>query len=98
MIVAEYSSKNNGSSRLGKGKSKIFMILIQKKFNNHIATILIVLSLKLIGSGSYGTVIKATLKQTKIKRAIKIIPKNKVKNPERFKSEIDIMRKLVIFK
>ena len=50
---------------------------------------------KLIGSGTYGTVIKATLKGSSQKRAIKLIPKNKVKNPERFKNEIDIMRKLV---
>lgn len=50
---------------------------------------------KLIGSGTYGTVIKATLKGTSQKRAIKIIPKKKVKNPERFKNEIEIMRKLV---
>lgn len=38
--------------------------------------------------------IKATLKGTGQKRAIKIIPKKNVKNPSRFKNEIEIMRKL----
>ena len=38
---------------------------------------------------------KAVLKNTKEVRAIKIIPKNKVTNQSRFKSEIEILRKLV---
>jgi calcium-dependent protein kinase len=48
-----------------------------------------------LGSGTYGQVIKGKLKGTKTFRAIKIIPKNKVKNPDRFKREIEIMRNLV---
>jgi calcium-dependent protein kinase len=39
-------------------------------------------------------VIRGKLKGAKGYRAIKIIPKSKVKNPERFKREIDIMRNL----
>jgi calcium-dependent protein kinase len=53
--------------------------------------------LQVIGSGTYGSVIKGKKKNTKIVRAIKIIPKNKVKNPERFKREIEIMMALVKF-
>jgi calcium-dependent protein kinase len=49
---------------------------------------------KAIGTGSYGSVIKAFVKGTKIARAIKIIPKSRVKNPERFKMEIEIMKNL----
>ena len=49
----------------------------------------------MIGSGTYGNVIKATTKGGSIPRAIKIIPKSKVKNKQRFKNEIDIMIKLV---
>ncbi|CAK88109.1 unnamed protein product (macronuclear) [Paramecium tetraurelia] len=47
---------------------------------------------KVIGSGTYGSVVKAVLKGTKQQRAVKVIPKSKVKNPERFKREIDILR------
>jgi len=47
---------------------------------------------KFIGSGSYGDVVKATMKGTNIKRAIKVIKKSKVKNPTRFKNEIEIMK------
>ena len=46
----------------------------------------------MIGSGTYGSVVKATLKGTKNHRAVKVIPKSKVKNPDRFKKEIDILR------
>ncbi|CAD8100790.1 unnamed protein product [Paramecium sonneborni] len=49
---------------------------------------------KVIGSGTYGSVVKATLKGTKNQRAVKVIPKSKVKNPDRFKKEIDILRQL----
>lgn len=49
---------------------------------------------KVIGSGTYGSVVKATLKGTKNSRAVKVIPKSKVKNPDRFKKEIDILRQL----
>lgn len=52
---------------------------------------------KVLGSGTYGSVIKATIKGSKQGRAVKIIPKSKVKNPEKFKKEIDILRTLVSF-
>lgn len=45
-----------------------------------------------LGKGTYGTVVRATLKETKITRALKMISKIKVNNIERFKSEVDIMR------
>lgn len=48
-----------------------------------------------LGSGTYGSVFKAVSKITKEPRAIKAIAKNKVKDPESFKNEIEIMRKLV---
>jgi len=47
-----------------------------------------------LGSGTYGKVIKAKNKHTKAIRAIKIIPKVKVKNHERFATEIDILKNL----
>lgn len=37
---------------------------------------------------------KAKLKGSKYYRAIKIIPKSKVRNPDRFRREIEIMRNL----
>lgn len=45
----------------------------------------------MLGSGTYGSVYKAKKKDSRIVRAIKQIPKSKVKNAERFKSEIEIM-------
>jgi serine/threonine protein kinase len=49
----------------------------------------------MLGSGTYGAVFVATHKVTKEPRAIKAIAKSKVKNPETFKNEIEIMKKLV---
>ncbi|EAR82389.1 calmodulin-domain kinase (macronuclear) [Tetrahymena thermophila SB210] len=49
---------------------------------------------KILGSGTYGNVYKAKKKDSKIVRAVKQIPKSKVKNAERFKREIEIMRTL----
>ncbi len=49
-----------------------------------------------MGSGTYGNVIKAVEKNSKALRAIKVIQKNKVRNQDRFKLEIDIMRQLVL--
>lgn len=37
---------------------------------------------------------QTVLKGTKITRAVKVIPKEKVTSPDRFKTEVDIMRKL----
>lgn len=42
-------------------------------------------SKKTLGAGTYGSVIKVQVKDAKnVYRAIKIIPKNKVKDPSRF--------------
>lgn len=50
---------------------------------------------KELGAGTYGRVVKGTHKITKAIRAIKIIPKAKVKNHERFATEINILKNLV---
>lgn len=47
-----------------------------------------------LGKGTYGTVYLAAIRDTKIHRAVKTIPKEKVTNVERFKSEVDIMKTL----
>jgi len=47
---------------------------------------------KKIGEGSYGAVCKARHKSTKMKRAVKTIAKAQMKNVERFKQEIAIMK------
>lgn len=47
---------------------------------------------KKLGEGSYGYVCKGTNKATKAVRAIKTIAKAGMKNPERFKQEIAIMK------
>lgn len=49
---------------------------------------------KVIGSGTYGNFVKKILKGIKNSRAVKLIPKSKVKNPDRFKKEIDILHQL----
>lgn len=46
-----------------------------------------------LGRGTYGRVVLANLKGSKLSKAIKIIPKARVSNYERFKSEIEIMKK-----
>lgn len=51
-----------------------------------------------LGSGSYGVVHKGTHNVTKQERAIKVIPKSKIKNWERFKTEVKILQTLVIKK
>jgi len=43
-----------------------------------------------LGTGTFGKVVKAKNKHTKAERAIKIIPKAKVSNKERFATEINI--------
>jgi len=47
---------------------------------------------KKLGEGSYGSVCKAKHKALNVKRAIKTIPKAQMKNIERFKQEIAIMK------
>mmetsp|Transcript_65300 Transcript_65300/g.181580 ORF Transcript_65300/g.181580 Transcript_65300/m.181580 type:complete len:503 (+) Transcript_65300:93-1601(+) len=47
---------------------------------------------KKIGEGSYGSVVKAKNKSTGASRAVKSIPKDHMKNIERFKQEIAIMK------
>mmetsp|Transcript_26980 Transcript_26980/g.22266 ORF Transcript_26980/g.22266 Transcript_26980/m.22266 type:complete len:131 (+) Transcript_26980:99-491(+) len=49
---------------------------------------------KKIGQGSYGSVSKAVNKSTKAVRAVKTISKSHVKNIDRFKQEIAIMKML----
>jgi len=55
------------------------------------------LDAKEIGSGNYGVVKKLVHKLTKQERAVKIIPKSKIKNVDRFKSEVEILRSVVFF-
>jgi len=45
-----------------------------------------------IGTGSFGSVCRGSHKATKVLRAIKTIPKGKMRNTERFKKEIAIMK------
>merc|ERR1719204_2042820 len=47
---------------------------------------------KKLGEGSYGSVCKARHKSTKMRRAVKTISKAHMKNVERFKQEIAIMK------
>jgi calcium-dependent protein kinase len=47
---------------------------------------------KKLGEGTYGSVCRSTHKSTKVVRAIKTIPKGKMRNVERFKKEIAIMK------
>lgn len=49
----------------------------------------------ILGKGSYGIVYRATVKDTKAERAVKVIQKDKVNNIDRFKCEVDIMKSLV---
>ncbi len=48
-----------------------------------------------IGKGNYGVVKKLIHKTTKQERAVKIIPKSKIKNIDRFKTEVEILRSVV---
>lgn len=48
-----------------------------------------------LGSGTYGVVFSAKHKLTGHERAIKKIPKSKIKNMERFKTEVKILQTLV---
>lgn len=49
---------------------------------------------KELGKGGYGTVFLAHNKQTKEKRAIKVIKKDSVEDPQAFKHEIEILMQL----
>uniref|UniRef100_A0A7S4QMT2 Calcium-dependent protein kinase 1 n=1 Tax=Alexandrium monilatum TaxID=311494 RepID=A0A7S4QMT2_9DINO len=49
---------------------------------------------KKLGEGSYGSVVKATSKSTQAIRAVKSISKTNMKNIERFKQEISIMKQM----
>jgi len=49
---------------------------------------------KKIGSGTYGTVFRAVHKTTGIARAAKIVPKNRIKDKDRFTIEVDILKRL----
>src|SRR5208282_220274 len=45
-----------------------------------------------LGDGSFGIVLRAKHRATGVVRAVKIIPKAKVRNPQRLQVEIDLMR------
>jgi calcium-dependent protein kinase len=47
-----------------------------------------------LGEGSYGFVSKATHKSTQVVRAVKTMPKDAMKNQDRFRTEIDILKEL----
>ena len=47
-----------------------------------------------LGKGSYGKVVLGIMRQVKVKRAVKIIDKSKVSNVDRFRFEVEIMKKL----
>lgn len=51
--------------------------------------------LKKIGSGSYGQVYLGRHKITGQERAIKVIPRIKIKNFDRFRTEVKILQTLV---
>jgi calcium-dependent protein kinase len=44
-----------------------------------------------LGDGWYGCVYLATQKFTGLQRAIKLLPRNKIRHPNRLKTEIDIL-------
>ncbi len=50
---------------------------------------------KALATGSFGEVRVCTHKLTKDKRAVKIVPKYKLKNVDNFLNEIDLMRLVV---
>lgn len=49
---------------------------------------------QVLGEGSYGNVFRAKHRETGEVRAVKVISKAKIKNKDRFKMEIDILKKL----
>ena len=56
---------------------------------------LYIMIIQKLGSGSYGVVYKAIHKTSGSERAIKVIPRSKIKNMDRFRTEIKIMQHLV---
>lgn len=48
-----------------------------------------------IGSGGYGKVYRARHRENSSIRAIKVIPRPKIRNYERFKKEVDVLKTLV---
>lgn len=46
---------------------------------------------KPLGSGSFGTVYKCVHKESGKKRAVKKVPRKKIKNMEKFKNEIKVL-------
>jgi len=54
-------------------------------------------TLQVIGKGTYGEVTRATHRETGQIRAIKLIPRSKIKNWERFQTEVKILQQLVSY-
>lgn len=51
---------------------------------------------QVIGSGKYGQVVRVKDRSNnRIYRAMRIIPKSKVRNPDRFKQEVNSLRNIV---
>lgn len=49
----------------------------------------------ILGRSQYGCILRAKTIQGKIDRAVKVVDKAKVRNPERFVSEVEIMKTIV---
>ena len=48
----------------------------------------------ILGKGNFGLVLKAKNKETGVWRAVKVVKKSKLPDPDKFKSEFDILRQL----
>lgn len=53
------------------------------------------MSAKPLGEGTFGCVVKATDRENpNIQRAVKIIPKKRIKNSKQFMAEVNILKEL----
>lgn len=94
-LVSPFSFKKQFFINFNTGNIQDFYDLEKSKayFNIYIFCYLIN---QTIGEGAYGRVVKALRKNKDQFRAIKIIAKSKVSDPEKFKNEIEILRTLVL--